>query len=71
MNEEPQSARVLDSLALAYSLSGEPGKAAGVIRKALTLLGDNDPGLHQTLEKKLAKYVEAAEEAGLEIEDEV
>ena len=66
---ESQSPRVLDSLALALYLSGEPGKAAAVQRKALALLGDDDPRLRAELEGKLAKYIRAAEEAGLDIEE--
>ncbi len=66
---EPHSPRVLDSLALAYFLSGEPGKAAGVELRALKLLGDEDSTLRPHLERKLAQYTEAAEEAGVEIEE--
>ena len=64
--------RVLDSLALAYYLSGEPAKAAAVERKAIARLGQgNGEGngrLRAELEKKLQRYVRAAEEAGLEID---
>lgn len=67
---ERHTPRTLDSLALAYFLSGEPGRAAAVERQALALLGDGDPELRAILEEKLARYTRAAEEAGLEIEDE-
>ena len=63
------SPRVLDSLALAYSLAGEPGKAAAVERKAIDELGEADPELRAELEKKLERYLKAADEAGIEIED--
>ena len=62
------SPRVLDSLALAYSLSGEPAKAAVVQRQAIELLGEGDPELRAELEEKLTRYLQAAEEAGLELE---
>lgn len=66
---EKHSPRVLDSLALAYSLNGEPGKAAAVERRAIEALGDADPGLRAELEKKLERYEKAADDAGIEIED--
>jgi len=66
---EKHTPRTLDSLALAYFLSGEAGRAAAVQRRAIALLGDADPQLRAALEEKLAKYVRAAEEAGLEIPD--
>lgn len=69
--KESQSARVLDSMALAWYRCGEPGKAAGFIRKALAALPGEESELRAELERKLAKYVEAAEEAGLEIEDDI
>lgn len=68
---EPQSARVLDSLALAWYLCGEPGKAAGLVRKALANLGEEDAELRTELERKLDKYAKAADEAGIDIEDDV
>jgi hypothetical protein len=67
--DEPHSPRVLDSLALAYYLSGEPGKAAGVLRKAIAALGEDREGMREALERKLAKYLAEAEEGGFEVED--
>jgi hypothetical protein len=66
-----QSARVLDSMALAWHLCGESGKAAGLICKALAALTEEDADLRAELERKLSRYVEAAEEAGLDIEEDV
>jgi len=62
--------RVLDSLALAYYLSGDPAKAAAAQRRALAALDDRDPQLRAELEKKLAKYLAEAESAGLLVDDE-
>ena len=67
---ESESPRVLDSLARAYYLTGDPAKAVSVQRRAIVLLGEIDSALHREMEAKLATYVAAAEEAGLNLEDE-
>ena len=67
--DKRRSPRVLDSLALAYYLNGEPGKAAAAIRRAIEALGEDDPDLNAALERKLTRYTQAAEEAGIPIED--
>ncbi|MEM7262778.1 MAG: hypothetical protein AAF488_12365 [Planctomycetota bacterium] len=71
---EAQSPRVLDSLALAHFLGGEPGKAAALIQRAIDFLdgadeGSGDDGLRGELQKKFDRYAAAAEEAGLPIDD--
>lgn len=66
---EPESPRVLDSLALAYFLSGEPGLAARTQRRALALLPADDADLRGELETKLERYVEAARDAGIDVEE--
>ena len=66
---ERHSPRTLDSLALAYFLTGDPAKAAQTQRMALSLLPPGDSDLRAELERKLEKYLEAAREAGLDVED--
>ena len=64
-----QSARVLDGLAMANFLAGEPGKAAALQKRALAALGDGEEELAVELQKKLDRYLREAEEGGFEIEE--
>ena len=66
---ERHTPRTLDSLALAYFLTGESDKAARTQREAIALLPPEDTGMRAELEKKLQRYLDAAQEAGLDVED--
>ncbi|MBN1442563.1 MAG: hypothetical protein JXA90_07630 [Planctomycetes bacterium] len=67
---ERHSPRTLDSLALAYFLTGDPAKAARTQQQALSLLPPGDSDLRAELERKLERYLDAAREAGLEVDGE-
>ena len=56
---DEKNARLLDSMALAFSLCGDHREAVDTQRRAVELIGPGEPELRASLQSRLEKYVEA------------